>query len=189
LETPVECGHCTLRYKVYGLYGHCPDCGRHNALQIFETDLDMVLRMLDAARTQPAELQKKLVENALEDCISNFDAFGRELCSRHSARAVNPAKAEKISFQNLAGAQANLQQQFSIDFAAGLPPAEWDAAVKAFQKRHVFAHKRGVVDQDYIDKTRDTSVTLGHLMPLEEAEIIELLRLLRPLASHLASSF
>lgn len=189
LETPVECSQCTLKYKVYGLYGHCPDCGRHNALQIFETDLDLVLRMLEAARTQPQEFQKKQVESALKDCVASFDAFGRELCSRHAARAVKPAKAEKISFQNLAGAQTNLQQQFSMDLAAGLSSAEWDEAVKAFQKRHVFAHKRGVVDQGYVDKSGDATVTVGHLMPLEEGEVVELVRILRLLANHLSASF
>jgi hypothetical protein len=41
-------------------------------------------------------------------------------------------KAKAISFQNLAGAQKNVQQLFGIDFAAGLSASEWLSEVLMF---------------------------------------------------------
>lgn len=56
--------------------------------------------MLNLAKEKDLELHEKLIENALEDCISSFNGFGRNLCNLHSKKAKNPNRASKISFQN-----------------------------------------------------------------------------------------
>ena len=108
LETEIVCDSCTLRYSVYGVFAFCPDCGQHNSLQIFDKNLELVLKMLDMAATVEAELARRLVENALEDCVSAFDGFGRETCRIHAEKSSDPAKARKLSFQNLGGAKQNV---------------------------------------------------------------------------------
>ncbi len=42
LETEVICVNCTLRYSVYGVFAFCPDCGKHNSLQILNKNLELV---------------------------------------------------------------------------------------------------------------------------------------------------
>ena len=42
LETYVTCDQCTLEYAVYGVFGFCADCGKHNSLQILHKNLDLV---------------------------------------------------------------------------------------------------------------------------------------------------
>ena len=86
LETEVVCVSCTLRYSVYGVFGFCPDCGQHNSLDILDKNLEVVGKMLDLAAGAEKELADKLIENALEDCVSAFDGFGRELCRVHANR-------------------------------------------------------------------------------------------------------
>ena len=39
LETKVVCDECTLRYAIYGVFAFCPDCGKHNSLQILNKNL------------------------------------------------------------------------------------------------------------------------------------------------------
>ena len=63
---------------MYGVFAFCPDCGQHNSLQILEGSFGTVTKLLDLASTAPEELGRKLVQNALEDCVSAFDGFGRE---------------------------------------------------------------------------------------------------------------
>ena len=145
--------HIALRG--YGVFAFCPDCGLHNSLQILSKNLELAVKMLDMAATAEADLASRLIENALEDCVSAFDGFGREVCRVHARKSTDPAKAEKISFQNLEGARQNLSVLFNIDLAAGLASDEWKAAVQGFQKRHLFAHKMGVVDEEYIRRTGD----------------------------------
>ena len=55
----------------------------------------------DLAESVQPDLAARLIENALEDCVSAFDGFGRELCRVYAAKAAEPAKVEKASFQNV----------------------------------------------------------------------------------------
>src|SRR5581483_4075694 len=161
LETEVVCSNCTLRYSVYGVFAFCPDCGQHNSLQILDKNLELIGKMLDMVATSERELARMLLENALEDCVSAFDGFGRELCRIHAMNAATPATAERISFQNLEGAKATLHKAFGINLSSYVTAEEWQSVVRAFQKRHLVAHKLGVVDQDYITKTADTQAVVG----------------------------
>lgn len=189
LETEVVCNHCGLRYSVYGVFAFCPDCGQHNSLQILGKNLDVVGKTLDLAGTVQDDLRRSLIENALEDCVSAFDGLGRELCRIHAGKCSAPARAEKISFQNLEGARQVVTELFGIDMATGLETGEWSRVAKGFQKRHVIAHRMGIVDDDYVRKTADPRATVGHKLPLEAEEIRELARVVGRLAESLTGEF
>lgn len=182
LETEIVCAACTLRYSVYGVFACCPDCGQHNSLEILAKNLEVIGKMLDLASTAEKSLAEKLIENALEDCVSAFDGFGRELCRVFANEATSPARAEKISFQNLEGARSNLVDLFGFDISEGIDPAEWGAAAIAFQKRHLVAHKLGVIDADYLKKTGDWNVPLGRKIAISAGEVKAFARILGTLA-------
>ena len=189
LETEVVCSKCTLRYAVYGVFAFCPDCGLHNSLQILSKNLELVVKMLDMAVTAEEEVATHLIENALEDCVSAFDGFGREICRVHANRSVDPIKAEKVSFQNLDAANRNLSQLFSIDLAAELGGDDWIAAVRGFQKRHLLAHKMGVVDEEYVRKAADEEAVVGRKVTVGAEEVNELVAILDQLAQSVFADF
>lgn len=188
LETEVVCANCTLRYSVYGVFAFCPDCGQHNSLQILDKNLEVVGKMLDLATGSEKALAEKLIENALEDCVSAFDGFGRELCRIHANKSRNPARAAKMNIQNLEGARTGFQDLFGLDLSADLTPDEWRAATTAFQKRHIVAHKLGVVDQQYITNTGDTRAVVGRKISIRADEVRDLVRIIRTLAPWLADN-
>ncbi len=187
LETEVICANCTLRYSVYGVFAFCPDCGQHNSLRILDKNLEVVGKMLDLATGAEKALGEKLIENALEDCVSAFDGFGRELCRVYKENAADPAKADKVSFQNLEGAKLTILGMFGVDLSAQLTADEWQSAVHGFQKRHLVAHKMGIVDQDYITKTGDTQAVVGRKIGIGADEVRGLLQIISNLARSLAS--
>lgn len=186
LETEVVCVNCTLRYSVYGVFAFCPDCGAHNSLQILAKNLELVEKMLEMATATEKELAERLVENSLEDCVSAFDGFGRELCRVHARNATNPAKAGRTSFQNLEGAKSSLHDAFGIDLSAHVTADEWQSAVRGFQKRHLVAHKMGVVDQDYITKTGYFQAVVGRKIGIGADEVRGLVQIINKLAGHLS---
>ena len=186
LETEAVCTNCTLRYSVYGVFAFCPDCGQHNSAQILEKNLEVITKMLEMSIDADKEIAEKLVENALEDCISAFDGFGREICRIHADKATNPNLAANLSFQNLDHAKRNLAQLFNIDLDRGVAADKWKAAVRSFQKRHLVAHKMGVVDTDYVRKSGDLRTVAGQKIKISANEVRDLIGIIGKLARFLA---
>ena len=188
LETTISCSNCTLQYAVYGVFAFCPDCGRHNSPQILEKNLDVVQKMLKLAKNQEPEVSEKLVENALEDCVSAFDGFGRELCRVNAKHTTNPKKATNIRFQNLDKAREELHY-LGIELTQGLPLEVWQQAIQLFQKRHLFAHKLGVVDREYLSKTGDKNEIVGRKVQISIDKVYDLSDTLRTMAKNISSQF
>jgi len=163
LETEVTCGRCTLRYAIYGAFGWCPDCGQHNSLQILGKNLDLAKKALALAASAEAEMTEYLIGGALENVVSAFDGFGREICLQ---------KGEDIRFQNLTGARRRVQEAFEFDFAEGLSSAEWEAVCRVFQKRHVLAHKMGVIDEEYVRRSKDPGAIVGRKVRVSPEEVV-----------------
>jgi hypothetical protein len=162
LETEVVCDKCALRYAIYGVFGWCPDCGEHNSLQILSKNLEMAKKELNLADSLERQLADHLVGDALENVVAAFDGFGREVCARRAA---------DIPFQSLIGARRRVQETFGFDFADGLTEDEWNTANRLFQKRHLLAHKMGVVDEEYVRKTADPQAVIGRKVSFGGDEI------------------
>ena len=187
LEEEVICDHCTLRYTVFGTFAFCPDCGQHNSLQILEKNLAVARKQLDLAATVDGDLSSQLVADALENGVSAFDGFGREACRVFSPKVSDSAKATTISFQNLASAHKNVFALFGVDLTAALNAADWSFACRCFQKRHLLAHKMGIVDDAYIKATGDGSATVGRKVSVPPEEVVALLTAIRTLGAYLTT--
>jgi hypothetical protein len=72
-----------------------------------------------------------------------------------------------------------LRDLFPVMFAGisnfGFPPEifQSDALWILGQRRHLIAHRCGIVDQDYLDKTKDTTQKLGALLQLRGKDVAE----------------
>lgn len=186
LETQITCAGCTLDYAVFGVFAYCPDCSIHNSLQILQKNLDLTGKQLDLAETlTDGDLRRHLIEDALENCISAFDAFGREACRIRSAKSTDPSKCDTISFQHLRRAASRLQILFGIDLPVTVLATEWDRAHLEFMRRHVVAHKAGVIDQPYLNETGEAASLLGRRLAIGADDVRTLADLLRRLGQNL----
>ncbi len=179
LETEVVCDQCTLRYMIYGVFGFCPDCGAHNSLQILKANLQLVEKMITIAETQEQAIAQSLIENSLEDCVSAFDGFGRETCRVFCSRAVAPERAAEIRFQNITTARERVNELFGVDFAANLDAKRWDIVLRCFQKRHILAHKMGIIDENYLKITGDSTAVVGRKVQIQVEEVYALISTLK----------
>ena len=130
-----------------------------------------------------------MVENSLEDCVSAFDGFGREVCRIHAEKSTERSKAEKVSFQNLDGAKHNLKGLFNLNFSSGVTDEEWKAAVRGFQKRHLLSHTMGVIDEEYVRKSGDVQAVTGRKINVDSEEVRELVRIIGRLAHEVSNAF
>lgn len=178
LEQIVVCTNCTMDYTIYGAFGFCPDCGTHNSLQILDANLDLVLKVLELAASTPDEIKVKLIENALEDAISAFDGFGREHCLNLTTIS---------SFQNIANTKDKLVREHNIDISKNLSEKQWQFLCTQFQKRHLLAHRMGVIDEEYINRTNTPSEYLGRKATITDSDVRELLQYLRVVSRNLTN--
>jgi hypothetical protein len=177
LETEVVCEQCTLRFAIYGVFGWCPDCGAHNSLQILVKNLELARKQLGLASSGiDPDLAAHLRGDALENIVSAFDGFGRELCANRSTN---------IGFQNLVGARRNVQQEFGFDFADTLGNEDWDVACRLFQKRHLLAHKMGVMDTEYVQRAKDPAAVIGRRVVVRDADVAEAIAIVEKLGQRL----
>ena len=189
LETEVVCANCTLHYAVYGVFAFCPDCGQHNSLQVLDKSLEGVAKMVDLAEGRDGAISRVFIENGLVSCVSVFDGFGRELCRVHARNAANRAIVGRISFQDLEGAKRRLWETSGIDLSSAVTPGEWQSLVHAFQKRHLIAHKMGVVDEDYLAKATDSEAVVGRRIQVLPEEVRALVQLVGRVARGLSAAF
>jgi hypothetical protein len=188
LETEVTCSNCTLQYAIYGVFGYCPDCGVHNSQQILQTNLELAAKELQLAATVEGDLKAHLVGDALENAVSAFDGFGREASAAHQHLALQPQKAGALSFQALANADGNVRALFGFGLSDGVTADEWTLLVRCFQKRHLLAHKMGVIDEKYVAAVHDPNARVGRKVTIDAAEVSSLLAAVRTLGEHLSRS-
>lgn len=186
LETALVCDQCGLKYAVYGVFACCPDCGAHNSLQMLNKSLDVAAKKLGLVSSVDSDLREAITVDALQNSVAAFDAFGRETCRVHARSASAPDRAASLSFQNLTGARTRLQELFRVDLAANVAGDEWEAACISFQKRHLFAHKAGVVDEDYVAKTNDATAVVGRKVDVDAVEVATTIGILRRIGEGMA---
>lgn len=189
LETNVTCSSCTLEYAIYGVFGYCPDCGVHNSFQILQKNLELANKELElAASTEDGDLKSHLIGDALENAVSAFDGFGRQTAEAHKHLATRPQKASSLSFQNLANAEGNVRNLFSFGLSDGVTAEEWNLLVRCFQKRHLLAHKMGVIDEKYVTLVDDPTAHVGRKVAIEPSEVLALLSAVGKLGEHVSHS-
>jgi len=188
LETEVVCSNCTLRYAIYGAFAYCPDCATHNSLEILEQNFSLLEKQLVLAEREGGELGRQLIEDGLENAVSTFDAFGREVCATFIKKHPSQKSLTGISFQNLESAHKKVLATVNVDMSSFLVGNEWQELLISFQKRHVLTHKLGVVDQAYVDRTGDTSLPVGRKLQLSPAEVRNVVAILEKLGKGLQSA-
>jgi len=181
LETEIVCDRCTLRYAIYGVFAFCPDCGAHNSLQILQKNLDLCLKELDWATQLDRVQSDRLIGDALENAVSSFDGFGLETCRIAAIASGSLAKIDRLSFQNLSVARERVKSIFDFDFGKTVSEREWELACRCFQKRHLLAHKMGVVDDAYMNSTNDPFSQVGRKVSISADEVKALIQALREL--------
>jgi hypothetical protein len=174
LETDVVCDGCTLHYAVFGLFAYCPDCGIHNSLQVLQRNLALVAKQIElAASVESQDLARHLVEDGLENCVSAFDGFARETCRVRAAHSQDPGRAANLSFQNLGNATTAVRTLFGVNLSSAVDAAAWDRTTRAFFKRHLLAHRSGVIDEKYVQSSGDATAVVGRRISIKPAEVTD----------------
>lgn len=192
MRLKIACEKCDCRYSVIGSAYFCPSCGHNSAERLFDQSLGKISTALDsmpAIRSAIPDLDtaentiRLLVENGLQQAITAFQRFAEALFEKGTAGI----KARQNVFQNLEEGSKLWESTFGKSYRDHFSESELSVLRRFFQQRHLLAHREGLVDQQYIDRSGDLSYRTGQRLVVRETDVRRCLELIQRLGAALRS--
>lgn len=188
MEQKIQCEKCGARYAVVGSAFYCPCCGHNSAKLTFTNTIDKVrakIHNLDTIRSSIEAISKdeaartctSLIETSVPDLVVAF----QRLCECVYPQIDGAKPLKRNVFQRLDDGSSVWRELTGTGYDDWITPFQLAMLKKCFQQRHLLQHQDGIIDQDYITKSGDTSYQIGqHLIikatdVLVYAEIVEIL--------------
>jgi hypothetical protein len=129
----------------------------------------------------------------LKDVGSAFDTFVAQytgqLIRNRPMRSGRRERLRKMRFHDVAATRDELIGGFDIDICEGMTEAEIATATRFFQRRHVYEHSGGEVDEKYLRDSGDASVRLKQTIRETQAGVHEFANLTSRMARNLHRGF
>ncbi|MBC6408145.1 MAG: hypothetical protein GDA40_08530 [Rhodobacteraceae bacterium] len=186
----IACPSCACRYAVIGAAYFCPACGHSAAEQVFEQTIAAIkatLGALDQVRAAMPDRDtaettvRAFIEKGLQNAVTAFQPVVEALF----AELPSPPKARRNAFQNLTEGSALWQQATGQGYDAHLDVASLERLGRAFQQRHLLAHRQGLVDEEYIAKSGDNRYRPEQRLVLHAEGVTEAVELVEKLVAGL----
>ena len=190
MRLKISCSNCECRYAVIGSAFFCPACGHNDAEHVFYQSMTTIRSTIEAlpiVRQSISDIDtaentaRLLVESGIQNAITAFQRFAEALYLRFPSAP----KARRNVFQNLAEGGVLWEQAFGSGYDQHLSTSEISNLSRYFQQRHLLAHKEGLVDEDYIAKSGDSTYRPSQRLVIREASVRECVQLIEVLANGL----
>jgi hypothetical protein len=191
MRLKITCPACACRYAVIGAAFFCPSCGHNSAELMFSQSIAAIRSALDAIGVIRAAIPDRdtaettvrlVIENGLQNAVTAFQRYAEALYARHP----HAPAARRNAFQNLAESSGLWHAACGKEYSDHLDGAELAVLARMFQQRHLLAHRQGLVDEDYISRSDDTSYRIGQRVVIRETAVRECLVLIEKLTTGLA---
>ena len=150
-------------------------------------------REFEQAKQEIAERHDREVEwEKLTRCVSDFESMANQLCSilvRLPATPNRKSDLRSLSFQRILKAAKKLDAWYGYNFLENVSEKDREFLNRMFNRRHLFTHNAGRVDQEYLDNTGDTSVRLNQVLRIRSREINRLIKLVREAGQRLIQMY
>lgn len=195
LRQKFTCEQCGCRYSSLGAAFFCPACGHNSAESTFSQAIETVRKSLAALpairqaveTVADADAGKNTVQGILEGSMERLVGAFQRIAEVFFDRtpAVTATRRRRNVFQNLTEGSVLWRTATGKGYEDLLSPAEMADLVRLFQQRHLLAHCEGMVDQDYINKSGDTTYAIGQRIVIREGSVSRLADLVTKLAEEL----
>jgi hypothetical protein len=179
-----KCEECDCRYASIGAAFFCPACGNNSILDTFANSIETVKKTVSAIPVIRDSI-RHICENGLVKIVSSFQSYVEACFSKlpnSSQFNVRPNL-----FQNLAESDSLWRNATSRGYKEILSATEYQLLAMYFQQRHLLAHKDGMIDQQYIDRSDDHRFDVGQRLIVTESNVSELAAIVDKLARRIAA--
>lgn len=195
MQQRLTCEVCACHYAVIGAAFFCPACGHNSVVATFDQTIETVRQVVHKlpsvlgllASNFGEDIAHNSTRNTLEESMTRlvgaFQQFAEALFLK--LPSASTVKLKKNVFQRLADSSELWRSETGRGYDDLLTPAELAELNGLFQKRHLVAHRNGIVDQEYIDKSGDSTYAIGQRLVIKEATVLRLANLLAKLGGEL----
>jgi hypothetical protein len=189
------CEECSSRYSSVGAAFFCPACGHNSAISTFDATIETVRKTLDAlpeikrlltnveGKGTAEDSARHICENGLVKLVSAFQHLAEALYDKTSGdKKLAP---RRNAFQNLTESSELWRSVIGIGYEEMLRGLDLATLERYFQQRHLLAHKDGIVDQPYLERTGDGSYAIGQRLVVRSEDVEALAGLISKLAAEL----
>lgn len=187
-EQDIQCPKCQTQYSVIGLAYFCPCCGINVIENVFDESLDIIEKMIISLPEMENSLAKShgkdkavsicraMLEGSLGDVVSAFQKFAEEKYKTLSTKLVRVN-----DFQIVDKGSALFLKATGQGYNTWLTDDEIEFMNLMFQRRHVFEHNGGIVDQKYLANSRDTTYAAGQRLVIRDGDAVGLIKIVKKL--------
>jgi hypothetical protein len=191
-QSKIQCS-CYCSYDILGDFGLCPSCSKNNFLEVIAKKLDIFEEQFEEVKSGNKERADREIEwEKLTRCVSEFESLAntiRKYLANLPATKKRRNDLNRLSFQNIIQSSEKLLNWFDIDILKDISSDDKIFLNKMFNRRHVFIHLGGMVDQEYINKTGDKSVRVNEKIRFGSKEIKRLIPLIRKCSNNLIKDY
>ena len=188
MQLKVQCEKCNANFAVIGSAFFCPCCGYSSVLRIFSDSirkidskikhLDRIVQTVGEFDKDEAELTRRsLLESCISDGVVSFQRVMEELFKNKYPDIIIPLN----TFQNIDLGSNLCNKKLGVGYSHYLSEDELSKMNVYFQRRHILAHKDGMVDQRYIDKCGDTSYAVGQRLVIKKEDVESFVSIIKKL--------
>lgn len=163
LQTEFTCEYCGQYTDLIGRFGFCSLCRRRNNFQYLNEKFILLQSKVSS--------DKVSVEEALKQAIDLFDACAKDLLNTLLNTVKCPTKRSddnqlrKFVFHDFDRIEIKkILDTFDIDLKGCIPSGAENFLKIMLERRNLHSHRHGVVDQKYLERTGDNSVTEGEIL-------------------------
>src|SRR5438034_10907770 len=192
MRLKITCPACACRHAVIGAAFFCPACGHNAADLMFSQAIAGIRNALEALPIVRAAIPdpdtadttvRLIVENGHQNAVTAFQRYAEALYARFPSAPV----PRRNVFQNLKEGSDLWNAATGKHYSDYLDATEQAANLRYFQQRHLLAHRQGLVDDDYIARTSDTTYRPGQHLVVRESAVRECLRILDKLTAAMSA--
>jgi Zn ribbon nucleic-acid-binding protein len=190
LEQRSACEVCGCRYAAVGAAFFCPACGHNSALSTFSETIATIRQTIEVlpklaelvGREPAAGLGRHLTETSLGKLVTAFERLAE---ASYNALPDPKKRPGRNAFQRLDDGSRLFVGANGPSYEAILGSADLAALRVQVQRRHVLTHNDGIVDQDYLDRSGDTTYRLGQRVVIQPKSVLRATDLIERLAAGL----
>jgi hypothetical protein len=191
-EQEIQCPNCQTRYSVIGSAFFCPCCGCNVIEDVFDESLDTVIKMVDSlpemeemltksyGKDKAVSMCRSMLEGSLGDVVSAFQKF-----AEMKYKSVSGKDAKVNDFQIVEKGSRLFKEACGKGYDCWLSADELVNMNLMFQRRHIYEHNGGIVDEKYVEKSGDSSYKVGQRLVIHNREVKGFITIIKKLTKGL----